>query len=160
MEKIEQEIEGKSLDIVEADILKIRQSTMRAAEGIHVELQQSAALTVDADRAEMTQGGSVVVRGKNLSLNQSIGIICCGDNTNMNLSFSPISVNTGEVTINKSAIGIMASKDIQANNSATLFMIGRNISGEVNTIIDWRSALAFGIVAGGIYGLIQLLKKR
>lgn len=160
MEKIEQELEGKRLDIVEADILKIRQSTIRAVEGIHVELQQSAVLTIDAERTEVTQGASLLMKGKNLSLNQSVGMVCSGENTNLNLSFCPVTISKGETNVNKSAVGFMASKDILANNSASLFMIGRNITGEVNTIIDWKSALAIGAVLGGIFGIFKLINKK
>jgi len=160
MEKSEQALEGKSLDIVEADILKIRQSTIRAVEGIHVELQQAAVLTVDAERVEVTQGASLLMRGKNLSMNQSAGMICAGESASMNLSFSPVTVSKGETTINKSAVGIMASTDIVANNTASLIMIGRNVSGNVNTLLDWRSVLTIGAIAGGLFGIFQLLKKR
>lgn len=160
LDKNEQEIEGKSLDIVEADIIKIRQSTIRAVEGIHVDLQQSAALTVDSERAEITQGASLVTRGKNLSLNQSMGVVCSGENININLSFTPVSISTSETNINKSAVTVMASRDIIANNTASLLMIGRNISGNVNTLLDWKSALTIGAIAGGLLGIFHLLKKR
>lgn len=160
MEKIEQEIEGRSLGIVEADVLKIRQSTIRAVEGIHVELQQAAVLTVDAERVEVTQGASLLMKGKNLSMNQSAGMVCSGETTSMNLSFSPVTISTGETTINKSAVGVMASNDIVANNTASIIMIGRNVSGNINTLLDWRSALTIGAIAGGLFGIFHLLKKQ
>jgi hypothetical protein len=54
----------------------------------------------------------------------------------------------------------MAGKNISSNNSASIFMIGQNISGNVTTLLDWRSALAVGAVAGGIFGLFSLLNRR
>jgi hypothetical protein len=39
-------------------------------------------------------------------------------------------------------------------------MIGNNVSGNVTTLLDWRSALAIGAVAGGIFGLFSLFRKR
>lgn len=159
MEKIEQEIEGRNLGIVEADVLKIRQSTIRAVEGIHVELQQAAVLTVDADRVDVTQGASLLMKGKNISMNQSACMVCSGETTSMNLSFSPVTISTCETTVNKSAIGIMASNDIVANNTVSIIMIGRNVSGNVNTLLDWRSALMIGAIAGGLFGIFHLLKK-
>lgn len=160
MEKSELELEGKGLDIVEADIIKIRQSTIRAVESSHVELQQSAILTVDAERMEVTQGASLAMRGKNLSLNQSIGILCTGEATNLNLSFSPVTMSAGQTTINKSGIGILASKDVVATNTASLLMISKNVSGNVTTLLDWRSALTIGAIAGGLLGIFRLLGKR
>jgi hypothetical protein len=39
-------------------------------------------------------------------------------------------------------------------------MIGRDIQGNVTTLLDWRSALALAAVAGGIYGLFTLFGKK
>lgn len=159
MEKSELEIEGRGLDIVEADIIKIRQSTIRAVEGSHVEVQQAAILTVDSERVEVTQGASLVMRGKKLSMNQSIGMLCTGESANLNLTFSPVTMSAGETTINKSGIGVIASKDIVANNTASLVMISKNVSGNVTTLLDWRSALTLGAIAGGLLGIFHLLRK-
>ncbi len=160
MEKSELEIEGKNLDIVEADIIKIRQSTIRAVEGSHVELQQTAILTVDSERAEVTQGASLIMKCKKLSMNQSIGMLCTGESANLNLTFSPVTISAGETTINKSGIGVMASKDIHANNTASLLMIGKNVSGNVTTLLDWRSALTIGAIIGGLMGIFHIIGKR
>lgn len=160
MEKSELEIEGKSLDIIEADIIKIRQSTIRAVEGSQVEAQQTAILTVDSERTEVTQGASLVMRSKNLSMNQSIGMLCTGESANLNLTFSPVTISAGETTINKSGIGVMASREIIANNTASLLMISKNVSGNVTTLLDWRSALTIGAILGGLLGIFHLLKGR
>jgi hypothetical protein len=39
-------------------------------------------------------------------------------------------------------------------------MIARNVHGTVTTLLDWRSALAIGAVAGGILGALSLLRRR
>jgi hypothetical protein len=54
----------------------------------------------------------------------------------------------------------MAAKEINSDNSSTILMIGKNINGNVTTLLDWRSALAIGAVTGGIFGLFSLLRKR
>lgn len=154
------EVEGKSLDMVEAEFLNIRQSTVRSAEGGHIELQQVGALSIDGERIEATQGAAVLIRGSNLSLNQSIGIVAAGETTNLNFSFSPVSVSTGHADINRSAVGVIAAKEINSNNSTSILMIGNNINGNVTTLLDWKSALAIGAVAGGIFGLFSIFKKR
>lgn len=153
-------VDGKNLDLVEAEFVTIRQSTVRSAEGGHVELQQVGALSIDGERVEVTQGASVLMRGTNLSLNQSIGILAAGSTTNLNFSFSPVSVSASETIANKSAIGVMAAREIKSDNNTAVLMIGKHISGTVTTLLDWRSALALGAVAGGIFGLFSLLNKR
>jgi hypothetical protein len=154
------ELESKNLDIVEAEFLTIKQSTVKAVEGGHVELQQVGSLSIDGERIDVTQGAAVLIKGENLVLNQSIGLVATGGVTNINFSAVPIAVSAGDANIEKSAIGILAARDIESNNSTSLLMIGQNISGNVTTLIDWRSALAIGAVAGGIFGLFSLFRRR
>ncbi len=160
MEKNEQEIEEKSLEVVEANTLKIKGSTIRSVEGIHVDLHNSAVLTIDTERAEVDKTASLVIRGKNLSINQSVGLVCSGENTNLNLSLSPLTISKGETNINKCAVNVVVSKEIVANNTATFLMIGKNISGDITTLLDWRSTLAIGALLGGLWGFFKLFKKR
>ncbi len=160
MDKNILEVQGRSLDMVEAEFLDIRQSTIRSAEGGHIELQQVGALSIDGERIEVTQGAAVLMSGSNLSLNQSIGIIAAGETTNLNFSFTPVSVSTGNTEINRSAVGVIAAKEINSNNSTSLLMIGNKINGNVTTLLDWKSALAIGAVAGGIFGLFSIFRKK
>jgi hypothetical protein len=160
MEKDAMEMESKSLDFVEAEFMNIRQSTIRSVEGGHVELQQVGALSIDGDRVEVTQGAALVIRGAELSLNQSAATIAVGETTNLNFSFSPISVAGGNATVNRSAVGLMAAREINADNSTSIVMIGREIHGSVTTLLDWRSALALGAIAAGTLGIFALLSRR
>ena len=160
MEKNVMDVEGKDLDVVEAEFIKIRQSTVRAVEGGHIELQQVGALSIDGERIEVTQGAALLMKGTNLSLNQSIGLIAAGDETTLNFSCTPVSISVGESTANRSAVGLMAARSITSINSSSIFMIGQNVSGNVTTLLDWRSALAVGAVAGGVFGLFSLLRRR
>jgi hypothetical protein len=160
MEKNVLEIESKNLDIVEAEFINIRQSTVKAVEGGHVELQQVGSLSIEGERIEVTQGAAVIMKGDNLSLNQCVGIVATGSTTNLNFSCAPVSVSVDEANVNKSAVGILAARNITSNNSTSLLMIGQNISGNVTTLVDWRSALAIGAVAGGIFGLFSLFRHR
>ncbi len=160
MEKNVLDIESMNLDIVEAEFINIRQSTVRAVEGGHVELQQVGSLSIEGERVEVTQGAAVIMRGENLSLNQCAGCVAIGGVTHLNFSCAPVYVSLEDANVDKSAVGIMAARNITSNNSTSLLMIGQNINGNVTTLIDWRSALAIGAVAGGIFGLFSLFKKR
>lgn len=159
MEKDILDVESKSLDMVEAEFMNIRQSTIRSVEGGHVELQQVAALSIDGERVEVTQGAAAVMRGLSLSLNQSMALLSAGDVTDLNFSCSAVSVSLEKATVDKSAVGVMAAKEIHSENGACILMIGKNISGNVTTLLDWRSALALGAIAGGVFGLFSLLKR-
>ena len=160
MGKNEIDIDCKDLDFIEAEFVKVRQSTIKAVEGGHIELQQVGALSIDGERVEVTQGASLMMRGSNLSLNQSIGLVAAGSETNINFSCVPVSLAASEATITRSAVGILAAKEINSENNSAILMIGGNINGNVTTLLDWKSAVAVGAVAGGIFGLFSLLRKK
>jgi hypothetical protein len=160
MKKNVLDIESMNLDIVEAEFINIRQSTIKAVEGGHVELQQVGSLSIEGERVEVTQGAAVIMKGDNLSLNQCAGLVAIGGITNLDFSCAPVSVSIDVANVNKSAVGILAARNITSNNSTSLLMVGQNINGNVTTLIDWRSALAISAVAGGIFGLFSLFRRR
>jgi hypothetical protein len=123
-------------------------------------LQQVGSLSIDGERIDVTQGAAVIMKAESLTLNQSIGVVATGSITNLNFSAVPVAVAVGDANVEKSAVGIMAARNIESNNSTSLLMIGQNISGNVTTLLDWRSALAIGAVAGGIFGMFTLFKRR
>lgn len=154
------ELEGTDLDLVEAEFATIRHSSIRAVEGGHVELQQVAALSIDGDRVEVTQGAAALMKGETLTLNQSIAMLATGTTSNLNFSLVPASVSLENTTVSRSAVGAMVANEIHAENSTSILMIGRTVNGNVTTLVDWRSALAIGAVAGGVIGLFSLFRRR
>lgn len=156
----ERELEGESLDFVEAEFANIRQSTIRSVEGGHIELQQVGALSIDGERIEATQSASAILRGKTVNLNQGISLLSIGGNNELKASFSPVMLSKDRANINSSAVGIVGARDINVENSSTLMIIANKVEGNVTTLLDWRSALALGAVAGGVLGLITLLKRK
>lgn len=159
-ELTERDLEGESLDFVEAEFANIRQSTIRAVEGGHVELQQVGALSIDGERVEATQSASAILRGNTVNLNQSISLLTVGGNNELSASFSPLMLSRDNANVSRSAVGVIGGRDIKVENSSTIMMIAGKIEGEVTTLLDWRSALALGAIAGGVIGLISLLKRK
>ncbi len=158
--KHENEINKSDLEFIEGEFINIRQSTIRAVEGGHVELQQVGALSVDGEKIDVTQGASVLLRGNDINLNQSISAVTAGKNVSVNYSLTPVSISRQDISVNRSAVGCMAAKEIKTENTSAFLVISNKIEGNLTTILDWRSALAFGAVLGGIWGLISLLLKR
>ncbi len=146
--------------VIEGEFVNVKQSTVRAVEGGHIELQQVGALTIDGEKIDVTQGAAFVLRGNELSLNQSISCISVSNNTSLNFSFSPISMTKNNTDVNKSAVGIMVSKEIKSENTSSLITIARKVEGNVTTLLDWRSALALGAVLGGVLGLVKLFIRK
>ena len=160
MEKDVLDIESGNLDMIEAEFANIRQSTVRVVEGGHIELQQVGALSIDGDRIEVTQGAAVLMKAESLSLNQSVSMLAASTTANINFSCTPVSVSVEDTNVNRSAVGVLVANEIRAENSTSLLMISRNVQGNVTTLLDWRSAAAIGAVAGGIFGLFSLFRRR
>lgn len=153
-------IEEKDVELIEAEFVNIKQSSIRAVEGGHIEMQQVGALSIDGERVEVTQGAAGILRGNDVSLNQSISAVTAGNNIALNLSLSPMTISKDETIANKSAIGVMTAMNIKAENSASVLMIANKVDGNVTTLLDWRSAIALGAVFGGVWGFFSLFRKR
>jgi hypothetical protein len=154
------EIQKGNLEFIEGEFVDIKQSTVHAVEGGHIDLQQVAALSIDGERVEVTQGASGVLRGHEVSLNQSISGVSAADNLSVNFSFTPVSFSREQTVVNRSAVGLMAAREIHSENTSAFLVLSGKLGGNVTTLLDWRSALAFGAVLGGVWGFFSLLLKR
>ncbi|MBI4654103.1 MAG: hypothetical protein HY752_03820 [Nitrospirae bacterium] len=154
------EVTKGNAQLIEAEFVNVKQSTIRAVEGGHIELQQVGALTIDGEKLDVTQGAALVLRGKELNLNESISCITISEKSFLNASFSPVSITKETTSVDKSAVGLMISKEINVQNTSSLVMIAKNVAGDVTTLLDWRSAAAFGAVFGGVWGLFKLLRHK
>jgi hypothetical protein len=159
-ESVTKEMEGEDLEFIEAEFITIRQSSVRAMEGGHVEAQQVGALSIDGERVEVTQGAAAVVRGTEVNLNQSISLVTSGSDTEVNSSLVPVLLSRDGIAVQRSAVGVMGAGTIHADNASTLLMIANTVEGEVTTLLDWKSALALGAVIGGALGFLSLFRRR
>lgn len=160
MEKTEQVLQGKDLDIVEGELVRISQSTVRNVEGSHVEMQQVAALSIDGEKVEAAQSAALLLHGETVSLHQSAAGAVVSGTTELNYSFTPLSVSKGETSMNNSAAGIVASGTVRTENSASVLLLANRVEGDVSTLLDWKSALALGAVLGGVFGIFTLLRRK
>lgn len=160
MEQFTRDIQEKELDIIEGEFINISQSTVRNVEGGHVELQQVCALSIDGERTETTQTAAMLVKGGDVNLNQGCSITTIGNHMALEYSFSPFVFSRGETTFTNSASGILAAHTVKADNSAALLVMANRVEGNISTVLDWKSTVAFGAVLGGILGFIALIRKR
>jgi hypothetical protein len=154
------ELEGEDLDLIEAEFVTVKQSTVRAIEGGHIEMQQVGALSIDGERIEIAQSASALIHGTEVGLNQSISAITTARNIALNYSFAPLSLSREKMDLNRCATGIVIARNLNAEKTSSLLMIANRVEGEVTTVLDWRSALALGAIAGGVIGLISLFSKK
>ena len=160
MKRKGKELEKSDLEFIEGEFINVKQSTIRSVEGGHLELQQVGALSIDGEKIEVTQGAAGILRGHDISLNQSISGVTAADNVAVNFSLSPLTISREQTTASRSAVGIMASKEIKSENTSAFLVISNKIEGNITTLLDMRSAVALGAVVGGLWGFFSLLLKR
>ena len=160
MKRKEKELEKSDLEFVEGEFINIKQSTIRSVEGGHLELQQVGALSIDGEKIEVTQGASGILIGHEISLNQSISGVTAADSVAVNFSLSPLTISREQMTASRSAVGVMAAKEIKSENTSAFLVVSNKIEGNVTTLLDMRSAAALGAVIGGLWGFFSLLLKR
>jgi len=160
MDKQELELNKRDIEFIEGEFVHITQSTVRSVEGGHVELQHVCALSIDGEKVEVTQGAAGILKGNDISLNQSISMVTAADNLSLNFSLSPVNITREQTTSSRSAVGIMAAREIKSDNTSAFLVVAGKIEGNVTTLLDWRSALGLGAVFGGVWGLFSLLMRR
>jgi hypothetical protein len=160
MARKETELEKSDIEFIEGEFINIKQSTVRSVEGGHIELQQVGALSIDGERIDVTQGAAGILRGNDVHLNQSISAVTAADNASINFSLSPLTVSRDQTTASRSAVGIMAAREIKSENTSAFLVVANKIEGNVTTLLDWQSALALGSVLGGLWGFFSLLKRK
>jgi hypothetical protein len=160
MTRKETDLEKSDIEFIEGEFINIKQSTVRSIEGGHIELQQVGALSIDGERIDITQGASAILRGNDVSLNQSISAVTAADNASINFSLSPLTVSREQTTASRSAVGIMAAREIKSENTSAFLLLSGKVEGNVTTLLDWRSALALSSVLGGLWGFFSILLKR
>jgi hypothetical protein len=160
MKRKETDLEKSDIEFIEGEFINIKQSTVRSIEGGHIELQQVGALSIDGERIDVTQGASAILRGNDVNLNQSISAVTAADNASINFSLSPLTVSREHTTATRSAVGIMAAREIKSENTSAFLVLSSKVEGNITTLLDWRSALALGSVLGGLWGFFSVLLKR
>lgn len=160
MDEKEQEIKGRDLEIIEGEFVKISQSSVRNVEGGHIEMEQVCALSVDGEKIEAAQGAALMISGNDITMNQSVSMAVVANKAKLKFSCVPVSLTREEATIKKSAAGIIAANNVKVDNSAAFLVLAKNVDGNINTLLDWKSAAALGGVLGGIWGLFTVLRRR
>jgi hypothetical protein len=110
---------------------------------------------------DVAQSAACIVKAEELKMNQCVSMVSVSGDASLNSTCSLVTAARDSIKkVKKSAVGVMVSKKIEAENTASFIMVAGNVEGNVKTVFDWRSALAFGAAFGGVFGLMKLLSRR
>ena len=127
---------------VRAETVHLEQSAAQRITADRVTIEGGGARTIQATQAEISQGGAVAVHAQQLEVQQ--GAVCFA---------------TGDfVSLTDSMVGVVGGSRVAVKNSRALFVLARSVEGEVHTVFDRQTALAFGAAAGLVCGLLCFVR--
>jgi hypothetical protein len=127
---------------VEGEVVRLEQSAARMIHAVSADVRQSGVLIVDADSATMRGSGILAARAGTLSVQQSgVGF-----------------VTTQDAHLEGTRAGVLVGQRVDAKNARTIVLIGRHIEGNVETLLDPRGALLLGLGFASVVGLVSILK--
>ena len=140
---------------VQAEMVRMHQASAESITATEIELEQSAAVHLKASSASTHQSALVAVETEEiLAQNSAIGFVEA-EKASVRGYTGAVAAQNAEV--HYSLAGVVVGNDVHVEGGRTILMVGQNISGNVTTFVDSRSALIIGLVGGLFSGLMLLL---
>jgi hypothetical protein len=140
---------------VHADVVRMHQASAETINANEIELEQSAAVHLQAGNVNTHQSALVAVEAQELLAQNTAIVFAEAQKAAMRGYLGAVSAQNAEIQY--SLAGIVVGNDVHVENARTILLVGRNINGNVTTLMDSRSALIAGLVGALFSGLMLLL---
>lgn len=148
-------ISRSEVQTVQAELVRMHQAAAQTIEAEEVALQQSAAGNLKASSVSTHQSALGVVEAEEVLSQQSVlGYVQA---EKASVAGYTAAVLAGSAEIHYGMTVLAAGRDVHAEGARTILLVGRNISGNVMTVMDPRSAVIAGLTGGLFAGLLLLL---
>jgi hypothetical protein len=123
------------------------------AEMVHV--RQGGIGRADAQDIAVTLGGIGLARADRVSV--ELGGMGAGIGRDVRLTQGAANLIVGrDVAVQQSLVQTVAAANVRFERpSVVVFLLARRVEGSVRTLFDWRSAIAFGAVAGVVMSVLR-----
>jgi hypothetical protein len=139
---------------VHAELVRMHQADAGTIQADEVELQQSAAGSVKANQVSAHQTAMAMVEAGEVHLQD--GLMGFARAEKISVGGYTGLVVAGNAEVHHAMAGFVAGREMHVEESRTVFLIARNMTGNVTTLMDTRSALIAGLVSG-LFASIMLL---
>ena len=140
---------------VQAEMVRMHQASADTINANEVELEQSAAAHVQASSVSTHQSALAAVEADEVvSQNTMVGFVEA-EKASLRGYIGAVSAQNAEV--HYSLAGAVVGNDVHLEGARTILLIAQNVSGNVTTVIEPRSALIAGLTGGLFAGLMLLL---
>jgi len=148
-------LDTTSVEVIEAEMVRMHQSAAQEITADEVGLEQSAALDVTAAEVSTHESALGLVSAKDVEMtNSAAGAIRA---ENVNLTGSAGVVIAESVNLGNTYAGVVAGGQVRGEQIETLFFFSNHVEGDVQTVVDTRGALIAGMVGGLLTGVILLI---
>jgi hypothetical protein len=144
-----------SVEAIEAEMVRMHQSAAQEITADEVALHQSIALDVAAAEISAHEAALGLVNAKEVEMTNSAAGILSADHVDMVGQAGLVLANT--VNLGNTYAGVVAGGQVRGERIETLILLGNHVEGDVQTVVDTRSALIAGTVGGVLAGVVLLI---
>jgi hypothetical protein len=119
-----------------------------------VDVHRAAVGRVEASNVTVSQGAIGASRADNVSVDRGAVGAAIGERVEVSRGYAR-SILARQVQMDRAAARVVIAADVRAEQTAIMFLIARKVDGNVRVLLDWRGALAFGAIAGIVFGLLS-----
>ncbi len=165
---------GTVRDITRADSVTITQGGVNAIDAKNVvisfagvvqadagvlEVKQGMIARVQSEEATLTQGVVGLLQSEAVQMSGARAIAVLGNNIEVEAGLAQYMLAREAIHVEQGGALLMAAPRIEVANGTALLMLAREVHGNVRTLMDRKSALVFGLSAGLVIGLMQLMRR-
>jgi hypothetical protein len=143
------------VEVIEAEMVRMHQSAAQEITADEVALRQSAALDVTAADVSAHESALGLVNAKDVEMTNSAAGAIRAENVNVAGSAGVVLAET--VNLGNTYVGVVAGGQVRGERIETLILLGNHVEGDVQTVVDTRSALIAGTVGGVLAGVVLLI---
>jgi len=148
-------VTNTSAEVIEAKLVRMHQSAAQEITADEVDIQQGAALDVTAADVKAREAALGLVTARDVELtNSAVGIIRA---ETANIAGSAGVVLAESANLGNTYAGVVAGSQVRSERIESLVLLARNVEGDVQTVVDTRSALIAGLVGGLFAGIFLLV---
>jgi len=160
-EDVEEEIpqvtnlESSSVEVIEAEMVRMHQSAAQEITADEVSLQQAAALDVTAADISAHEAALGLVNAQDVEMTNSVAGVIRADHVNVIGQAGIVLANSAN--LGNTYAGLVAGGNVRGESIETLIFLGNHVEGDVQTVVDTRAALIAGTVGGLLTGIVLLI---
>jgi hypothetical protein len=148
-------LDTTSVEVIEAEMVRMHQSAAQEITADEVALHQAAAFDVAAAEVSAHESALGLVNAKDVEMTNSGAGAIRAENVNVAGSAGIVMAET--VHLGNTYAGVVACDTVRGEQIETLFLFSGHVEGDVQTVVDTRSALIAGMVGGLLTGTILLI---